>query len=279
MTSIHRSAYDTLVQTVPQALAVANPFNLTVPTAVATPDLSLRQSDFPHVKFWHKRDWTAFQKDSRGLSSLGRRGAERGKVRASQGENVTMLFVENKDGEPIDGHRATEIRRIARSIWAAFAKSGRAPKSWCKADMSTAQEYNREMRRFFPELCLCEFDWKAEQIAIENYPSWYQHHSKDNEKPVKHESVDMNLDSDSTDEAVQVHVKRSKSNAITQAPKRKKGPLPSMFLTPPIELNSASSAEIAITNTQVTSDVTTADRRATSSIKVSPHNCSLIANQ
>jgi len=263
------------VQTVPQALAVTNPFNLALPTATSTSDLPLRQSDFPHVKFWHKRDWTAFQKDTKGLSSFGHRGAERGKVRASQGENVTMLFVEDQDGKSIDGHRATEIRRIARSIWAELAKKGRAPKSWCKADMSTAQEYNREMRRFFPELGFCEFDWKAEQIAIENYPSWYQHHSKDKEKSVKRESADVILDSDSADEVVPVHIKRSRSDAGPQTTKRKKN---SVNLNPPIKQSSATSAESANTHAQVASNTTaglTGVRKAT----VSPHDCCLRASQ
>jgi hypothetical protein len=25
----------------------------------------------------------------------------------------------------------------------------------------------------FPELTYCDFDWKAEQVATDNYPSWY----------------------------------------------------------------------------------------------------------
>lgn len=264
------------MQTVPQALAVTNPFNIALPAAIPKPDLSLRQSDFPYVKFWHKREWTAFQKDSKGLSSMGRKGAERGKVRASQGENVTMLFVEDEDGKPIDGHRATEIRRIARSIWAELAKNGRAPKSWCKADMSTAQEYNREMRRFFPELCFCEFDWKAEQIAIENYPSWYQHHSKD--KSVKHEPGDVILNSDSADEVAPVHVKRSRSDTGRHTAKRKKN---SVLLDPLIKQNSVGFAGGAITHTQVTSDATAelaGDRKATN-IKVRLHDCRLRAIQ
>jgi hypothetical protein len=188
-----------------------------------------------------------------------------------------MLFVEDEDGKSIDGHRATEIRRIARSIWAEFAKKGRAPKSWCKADMSTAQEYNREMRRFFPELRFCEFDWKAEQIAIENYPSWYQHHSKDKERSLKRESVDIILDSDSADEAVPVHAKRSRSDAGPQTTKRKKN---LVLLNPLVEQNSASSAESAVTHAQVTSDAMAelvGDRTA-NRIMVSLHDCHLRAS-
>jgi hypothetical protein len=262
------------VQTVPQALVVTNPFNLALPTATSMSDLPLRQSDFLHVKFWHKCDWMAFQ-DTKGLSSLGRRGAERSKVKASQGENITMVFVKDQDGKSIDGHRAMEIHRIAQSIWAELAKKGRAPKSWCKADMLTVQEYNHEMRRFFPELGFCKFNWKAEQIAIGNYPSWYQHHSKDKEKLVKRESADVILDLDSADEVVPVHIKQSRSDAGPQTTKRKKN---SVNLNPPIEQSSTTSAESANTYAQVASN-TTAGLTRVWKATVSPHDFCLRDSQ
>ena len=56
-----------------------------------------------------------------------------------------MLFVEDEGGNPIDGHRATEIHKIARSIWVKLARNGKAPKFWSKADISTAQEYNNKI--------------------------------------------------------------------------------------------------------------------------------------
>jgi hypothetical protein len=34
--------------------------------------------------------------------------------------------------------------------------------------------YRREMAEAFPELRLCEFDWKAQQIAIDNYANFDQ---------------------------------------------------------------------------------------------------------
>ena len=215
------------MQSVPQALAVSNPFNLSIPTTTTNASLPpppANRSDFPLVSFWYKRDWIAFQKDNKGLSNPNRRASERGRVRASQGENVKMLFVEDEEGNPIDGHKATEIRRIARSIWVEFAKNGKAPKTWCKADISTAQEYNNEMRRFFPELRLCEFDWKAEQIAIENYPSWHQNYFKDKDKAPKNEAVDVSLNVDSSSEAAPARSKRHTSDPAAGHVTKKKKP-------------------------------------------------------
>jgi hypothetical protein len=61
--------------------------------------------------------------------------AKKGKSRAAAGINVTMLFVVDEAGKPIDGHRATDIRDHARSIWKQLLNNGMAPKKW-KTDIS-----------------------------------------------------------------------------------------------------------------------------------------------
>lgn len=34
--------------------------------------------------------------------------------------------------------------------------------------------YRKEMYSFFPELRLCELDWKVNRLATETYSSWYR---------------------------------------------------------------------------------------------------------
>lgn len=97
----------------------------------------------------------------------------RGRARASQNVNVAMRYVEMNDGNPIDGDRASEIRKFARAIWVSFGKRGRAPAKWGQADVETRKEYCQEMNSRFPELRFCDLDWKSEQVATDNYPSWY----------------------------------------------------------------------------------------------------------
>jgi hypothetical protein len=41
-----------------------------------------------------------------------------------------MQYIVNEDGVPIDGHRAKEIRRVARMTWARIAAEGLAPAGW-----------------------------------------------------------------------------------------------------------------------------------------------------
>lgn len=39
--------------------------------------------------------------------------------------------------------------------------------------MSIIRKYHEELYRRFPFLQYCDDNWKAEQIAMDNYPSWY----------------------------------------------------------------------------------------------------------
>lgn len=95
----------------------------------------------------------------------------RGRTMVSQGENISTLYIEDENGEPVDGERLTAIRRLAQSIWTKFADLGQAPKTWGRANLSLTNEYRMELRRQFPKFCFCENHWKADLLATENYPS------------------------------------------------------------------------------------------------------------
>ena len=131
------------------------------------PDLNINRDDYPLVKYWYRHEWTNAEN-----SQVAVIGAP-GKARASQGENVTLRFVEDENGNMIDGFRATTIRKFSREIWSGLGTIGKAPKSWGKVDSKVAAEYRTEMGRKFPELRLCDGNWKADLIATLNYPSWY----------------------------------------------------------------------------------------------------------
>ena len=59
---------------------------------------------------------------------------ERGKGHASQGVNVAMRYVEDENGEPVDGYPAQHIRTWARGIWIQIAEKGILRAKW--GDMS-----------------------------------------------------------------------------------------------------------------------------------------------
>ena len=99
-------------------------------------------------------------------------GTQRGQGRSRAGINVSMCYIQNKDGQVIDGHRAREIRIHARAVFVGFAMKGTQFASWGDADAASRKTFYREMSTRFEELQYCDLDWKAEQIAIDTYPGW-----------------------------------------------------------------------------------------------------------
>ena len=168
---------------------------------------SKKRQDYPNIKFWFKHEWTTF------LNECGT-GVEapHGKIK---GVNVTMRFVELTNGDTIDGNRAADIRRHARSIWVYMAKTGTPPATWGSADLKTKEFYCREMRNRFEELSFCDVDWKAEQIATDNYPSWRATWTKQQEKNETAKSLVQGSDGNT-------HVKRSRCDSTEFGLKRKR---------------------------------------------------------
>jgi hypothetical protein len=181
---LFRNAYTILANSI-KSLSIAHPnsslsdSNVTSPFLGILPALTsaepdpLKESDYPLVTYWHKRDWISSKKSAKGTSDLNAEKPSRGGKRASQGINVTMKYIQDENGTTIDGHRATHMRTIAAGIWGALADAGGAPLTWGKGSLMMREKYNQEMRRRFPEIGLCASDWKAEQIAIDNYPSFH----------------------------------------------------------------------------------------------------------
>jgi hypothetical protein len=152
---------------------------------------ALRREDYPNVRFWTRQDWNsntqvqALEVDEDGEvfpevdeeddgskePSPGPAHA-RGRHRSSQGINVTMKYIELEDGTVVDGFRAAEIRRYARSLWVQMALDEKLPATWSDADATSLATYNESMAQRFAELRLCATDWKANLVATDNYPSW-----------------------------------------------------------------------------------------------------------
>jgi hypothetical protein len=173
-----------------------NPGSLTaIPaqSSVKSEDLSIplstlpaaEREDYPLVKFWHRHEWNAAENNQ--VAQIGT-GAQ-GKTRAAQGENVTLRFIEDENGNIIDGFKATMMRRFARELWASLNVIGKAPKTWGKVDAGVAAQYRNEMGRKFPKLRLCDNHWKSDFIATLNYPSWYNNNVEKQEH-LKRASVD-----------------------------------------------------------------------------------------
>jgi hypothetical protein len=113
------------------------------------PTLGLKASysrdDFPEIKFWTKGDWTMAEKDT--TASFSHPG-ERRKTRAAKGKNVAMSFIEDINGQPIDSHKATEIRKALRELWVEMDQAGAAglaPQTWSKVGHTILMNFCQRM--------------------------------------------------------------------------------------------------------------------------------------
>lgn len=159
LTTKLRKAYETLANRLPQLVDMK-----TIPQEMHEAN--------PNVRYWTRQEWTAATADRvADFEEAGQSGA-RGRTRAAQGINVNMRYIEDRNGQPINGHLASDIRRHARAIFVGFALEGRLFSSWTEADHTSLKAYYREMAERFEELRLCANDWKAEMVALDIYRTW-----------------------------------------------------------------------------------------------------------
>ena len=59
------------------------------------------------MNFWHKAEWTAHKNTTKAFVPKDGTKPTRGRGQAAQGKNVMSGFIEDEDGNVVDGHRVT----------------------------------------------------------------------------------------------------------------------------------------------------------------------------
>ena len=114
---------------------------------VAPPQTELKRKDFPLIKYWYRREWP-FRKGN---------------------------FVQTEDGNYVSASQFDDIRKYARILWEIFLVEGVAPPKWTLAAPHTRRQYHQSMGAAFPEIKLCQNNWKADHFATLYYPGWYKY--------------------------------------------------------------------------------------------------------
>ena len=148
--------------------------------ATARQSVNLSRSDYPEVKYWTRQEWKIAENRRKDLSEVPTGGGSRGGARSAMGENVMMLYIEEVDGQPVDGTIAAQIREFARSIWRGFYKQKMAPDTWGEVDDKVQDYFVCEMEERWTVLRYCDNHWKANAIATSLYSQWY--HTYDRKK-------------------------------------------------------------------------------------------------
>ncbi|KAJ7811084.1 hypothetical protein B0H14DRAFT_3150913 [Mycena olivaceomarginata] len=148
--------------------------------------------------------------------------------------NVMFWYIQDKDGKTVSGKRVKAMRAHGPM----HATSGRI--CLVSANSPTSGNYYAgEMRRQFPELQLCDLDYKSHRIATEIFPGWRTTYIT-NKAPFKLESdIDDDLDdnvtkADNNEHGLVVGNKRSATAppAPEPAPKKSKSAAKPRALNP-----------------------------------------------
>ena len=200
-----------------------------IPASLNTPinSVTLHQEDYPHVRFWTRQEWNSaaqtpvlsVDKEGEAFPELDEEedgpGSKQslpppgptcahGKHQAAQGINIAMRYIEAEDGTTVDGFRAAEVRRYARSLWVQMALDNKLPATWSDADAASLTYYCASMAQRFSELRLCASDWKANLVATDNYPSWRHNWLKKKNKDGKRSADSHAEDADAPMKRVKV---------------------------------------------------------------------------
>jgi hypothetical protein len=127
--------------------------------------MPLKQKDYPHVKYWLATSWT----DSKAEKDIFTPSPKPEKKK-----NGTFWFLEDASGAPLSDEQCTAITKRARQIFLQLNTSGAGAAKWGDIGNVGQDYYRCQMYSFFPDLRLCELDWKVNRLATETYSSWYR---------------------------------------------------------------------------------------------------------
>ena len=91
-----------------------------------------------------------------------------------------MNFIEDINGQVIDGHKASEICKAMRELWVEMDHGGIAPPTWSKVPHTVLVNFRQQMYDQFSELSYCDGHWKLDKICTDNYSQWFKTHCGNN---------------------------------------------------------------------------------------------------
>jgi hypothetical protein len=198
----------------------ALPFCDGLAAAMAFVNQRLDREQYPNVKYWFKEDWKCTDSDENDAVIMNEMEGTKGPGRVAQGINVTARFVEDANGNMLNGWRVSDMRSLSQQIFHQLHQRNLAPEQWRKATREALMYYLSEMYSAFPELRFCDGHWKANRLASRQYSGWY--HTNVSKRGVKKEDADS---ADPPKSKSKLSKKRPALTVSTQ-PTKKSRPLP-----------------------------------------------------
>jgi hypothetical protein len=142
----------------------------------------LNHADYGDLPYWHKAPWSEIRNGS--------------KVIDKGDDPILVLFFEDETGTIVPKSEIQCVRNFTRAYFELLWTHNRAPPNWGGAPLDLQIDFVRNMEEEFDWLRYCHRHWKAEQIFMNYYPTWYGGKTKKNKKASKRARPD---DADNND--------------------------------------------------------------------------------
>ena len=173
-----RKAYSLLLERVSYCQANMPPstphstplYSLSIDDTVNVP---LERTEYPKVPFWIRSEWEHF-KDEQKKGGVHTEDCCLHKKKDKNLPSKPLAYITNANGIGVTGFQASAIQSTAGHIWNAIAKKGLDPTTWTQAEVLAVQYYRQQMYKAYPNLRLCDSHWKADLLAVNEYPGWHR---------------------------------------------------------------------------------------------------------
>ena len=147
----------------------------------------LKRKDFPRVKYWTRISFLEAKKNRKSERTPDSDADISDSENGQAPKNKMTWYVEDSNGKTCLKEKIDAIRQHMRSIWFRLKRDSMAPEKWQKLDFEAQKLFEAEVCCKFPELSYGKDNWKAHQVAQDNYSSWYNKNIK-NKSQVKEDS-------------------------------------------------------------------------------------------
>lgn len=121
----------------------------------------------PRVRFWHAKDWNGR------VSEPGKKGGHDGS------KNIAQLFVEDENGNSVEGTEAKEIRETLRSLMHSLVWTGQAASTYDTLSYEAKVYIHVMLSRRWPFLLFCEYGtWKINLLIKQMLSGFASTHIK-----------------------------------------------------------------------------------------------------
>ncbi|OSD05295.1 hypothetical protein PYCCODRAFT_1423348 [Trametes coccinea BRFM310] len=129
-----------------------------------------RFSDFPKVSFWTEHKWHVWLNGGGGSAQVGMPAGLLGK--ATKETSRRRRFLEDINGLPLESSYVHRMRDFCRAFAKMMEQRAYAPPTWREVDLHVAELFYDAIRKKFPEVQLCEGNWKADNLMSQVYYDW-----------------------------------------------------------------------------------------------------------